>query len=92
MAGNLYLPDRARQFEDPQHAANVAEFFLDELLRATAPPPPGLLHRAPGIGGRLLRSASAARNLRMIAGKVLMDRNCPDFLSDTAPACATAKS
>jgi len=28
--------------------------------------------------------ASAARNLRMAAGKILMDRNCPDFLCDTA--------
>ena len=27
---------------------------------------------------------SEARNLRMVAGKVLMDRNCPDFLQDTA--------
>ena len=27
---------------------------------------------------------SEARNLRMVAGKVLMDRNCPEFLRDTA--------
>jgi guanine deaminase len=29
-------------------------------------------------------TASEARGLRMIAGKVLMDRNCPQFLRDTA--------
>jgi guanine deaminase len=28
--------------------------------------------------------ASEARQLRMVAGKVLMDRNCPDFLCDSA--------
>src|SRR5579863_468750 len=28
--------------------------------------------------------AAAARNLRMVAGKVLMDRNCPQDLRDTA--------
>jgi guanine deaminase len=27
---------------------------------------------------------SHTRNLRMVAGKVLMDRNCPEFLQDTA--------
>jgi len=31
---------------------------------------------------------SEARNLRMVAGKILMDRNCPDFLADTAESGA----
>jgi guanine deaminase len=31
-----------------------------------------------------LFTESEARNLRMVAGKVLMDRNCPEFLRDTA--------
>jgi guanine deaminase len=31
---------------------------------------------------------SSARNLRMIAGKVMMDRNAPDFLCDTAQSGA----
>ena len=30
--------------------------------------------------------AALARNLRMIAGKVLMDRNAPDAVLDTAQA------
>ena len=43
----------------------------------------GLLHRASGLGRRLLLGR-AARGLRMAAGKVMMDRNAPDGLSDTA--------
>ena len=33
-------------------------------------------------------TASEARGLRMVAGKVLMDRNCPEFLRDTAESGA----
>ena len=28
--------------------------------------------------------AALTRNMRMIAGKVMMDRNAPDYLTDTA--------
>ncbi|MES2151738.1 MAG: guanine deaminase [Pseudomonadota bacterium] len=72
-----------RQFGDPQHAREVADFFLDELLRCGT--------TTAMVYCTVQRSsvdaffdASEARNLRMVAGKVLMDRNCPDFLRDTA--------
>jgi guanine deaminase len=35
-----------------------------------------------------LFAASQQRHMRMITGKVLMDRNCPDFLRDTAESGA----
>ena len=72
-----------RQFGDPAHAREVADFFLDQLLRCgtTTAMVYCTVHRE---SVDAFFEASAARNLRMAAGKILMDRNCPDFLSDTA--------
>ncbi|HEY0064394.1 MAG TPA: guanine deaminase [Telluria sp.] len=72
-----------RQFGDPVHAREVAEFFLDELLRCgtTTAMVYCTVHRE---SVDAFFEASAARNLRMAAGKILMDRNCPEFLCDTA--------
>ncbi|HXX11367.1 MAG TPA: guanine deaminase [Burkholderiales bacterium] len=69
-------------FVDAAHARDVAEFFLDELLRngTTTAMVFATVHAASVEA--FFRSA-AARNLRMIAGKVLMDRNCPEHLRDT---------
>jgi guanine deaminase len=71
-----------RQFGDPAHAREVADFFLDELLRCgtTTAMVYCTVHRE---SVDAFFEASAARNLRMAAGKILMDRNCPDFLCDT---------
>ena len=72
-----------RQFGDPAHAREVAEFFLDQLLRCgtTTAMVYCTVHRE---SVDAFFEASQARNLRMAAGKILMDRNCPDFLCDTA--------
>ncbi len=72
-----------RQFGNPQHAREVAEFFLDELLRngTTTAMVYCTVHKE---SVDAFFEASEARGLRMVAGKVLMDRNCPDFLRDTA--------
>jgi guanine deaminase len=71
------------KFEDPQHARQVADFFIDELLRAgtTTAMVYCTVHKQ---SVDAFFEASEARGLRMVAGKVLMDRNCPDFLADTA--------
>jgi guanine deaminase len=71
-----------RQFADPQHAREVAEFFLDELLRngTTTACVFGTVHPE---SVEAFFAAAEARNLRMIAGKVMMDRHCPDYLRDT---------
>jgi len=72
-----------RQFGDPVHAREVAEFFLDELLRCgtTTAMVYCTVHRE---SVDAFFEASSARNLRMAAGKVMMDRHCPDFLCDSA--------
>lgn len=70
-----------RKFSDPKHAAVVADFFLDELLRngtTTA-------SVFPTVHKELVDAFFAAaqkRNMRMLAGKVMMDRNCPIFVRD----------
>ena len=72
-----------QRFDDATHAREVAGFFLDELLAngTTTAQVLGTVHR------RAIEEffdVAAARRLCMIAGKVLMDRNCPDGLRDTA--------
>lgn len=70
-------------FARAAHARSVAEFFLDELLRngTTTAMVFCTVHRC---SVEAFFQAAAARNLRMVAGKVLMDRNCPPELRDTA--------
>jgi len=72
-----------RQFGDPQHAREVAGFFLDELARngTTTAMVYCSVHRQ---SAEAFFEESAVRNLRMAAGKVMMDRNCPEFLRDSA--------
>ena len=76
-----------RRFGDPDYAAEVARFFLDELQRCgtTTALVYCTVHAA---SAEAFFTESHARNLRMVAGKVLMDRNCPEFLRDTAESGA----
>jgi guanine deaminase len=78
---DTYTFPTERQFGDPAHARATAEFFLDELTRCgtTTAVVYCTVHRE---SVDAFFEASEARNLRMVAGKVLMDRNCPDFLRD----------
>ncbi|NYE63687.1 guanine deaminase [Duganella sp. 1224] len=76
-----------RQFEDSAHAANVADFFLDELLRCGTTTAMVYCTVHPQSVDAFF-TASEQRGLRMVAGKVMMDRNCPDFLRDTAETSA----
>jgi guanine deaminase len=75
------FPAEAR-FADAAYARTVADFFLDELLASgtTTAMVYCTVHRA---SVDAFFEAAAARGTRMIAGKVLMDRNCPDYLQDT---------
>ncbi|RZA29014.1 MAG: guanine deaminase [Lysobacteraceae bacterium] len=70
-----------RRFDDPVHARATAEFFLDELLRCGTTTAVVYCTVHPQSVDAFFE-ASEARNLRMVAGKVLMDRHCPDFLRD----------
>jgi guanine deaminase len=80
---DTYTFPTERRFDDPAHARGVADFFLDELLRCgtTTAMVYCTVHRE---SVDAFFEASEARQLRMVAGKVLMDRHCPDFLCDTA--------
>ncbi|MFK3906465.1 guanine deaminase [Pseudomonas alabamensis] len=72
-----------RQFADKAHADEVAKRFLGELLRngTTTALVFGSVH--PESVDALFEEAERL-DLRLIAGKVMMDRNAPDYLTDTA--------
>jgi guanine deaminase len=71
------------RFADPVHAREVAEFFLQELLRngTTTAMVFATTHK---LSVDAILEAADARSMRIIAGKVLMDRNAPEGLRDTA--------
>ena len=79
----IYTFPAEGRFADIDHARRVAAFFLDELLRngtTTAAIYP-TVHKH---SAEVLFEAAQARGMRIIAGKVMMDTQSPDFLSDTA--------
>ena len=69
-------------FGEAGRAREMAEFFLDELLRngTTTALVFATVH---ALSVDAFFRCASARNLRMVAGKVLMDRNCPEPLRDT---------
>ena len=71
-----------REFADTQHAQAVTQFFLDELLRngTTSAVVYGTVHPQ---SVDVLFEQAYQRNLRLIAGKVMMDCHCPPYLQDT---------
>ena len=79
---NNYTFPAEAQFKDKAYAADVADIFLKELLRngTTTALVFGTVHKE---SVEAFFEAAAERNLRMICGKVMMDRNAPDELLDT---------
>ncbi len=75
-------------FADPAHAADVAAFFLDELLRngTTSALVFATVHEG---SVDALFEAALARDMRIVAGKVLMDLGPPD-LKDSVASGRTA--
>jgi guanine deaminase len=69
-------------FADRAHADEAAAFFCDELLRngTTSALVFGTVHKT---SVDALFEAALSRNMRLIAGKVLMDRYAPSGLTDT---------
>ncbi len=74
------------RFADTAYADAAAGFFLDELLRNGTTTAAVFATVHPQSAEAIFKAADA-RNMRLIAGKVLMDRNCPDELCDD-PASA----
>ncbi len=87
---NKYAYPAEMQFADRQHAEAVAEFFLDELLANGTTTAVVFATVHPQSADAIL-AAAANRNMRLVAGKVLMDENCPDGLRDD-PESAYADS
>ncbi len=71
-----------QRFHDPDHGAWVAEFFLNQLLSngTTTALVFGTVHPE---SVEAFFAAALQRNLRMICGKVMMDRHAPPALCDT---------
>ncbi|TBU96874.1 guanine deaminase [Stutzerimonas kirkiae] len=80
---NTYTFPAEARFADPRHASEGAEVFVRELLRngTTTALVFGTVH--PQSVDAFFTVAERL-DLRMIAGKVLMDRNAPDNLTDSA--------
>ncbi|MER5565981.1 guanine deaminase [Streptomyces goshikiensis] len=80
---NHYTFVEEQRFSDPGYARQMASAFCDELLRNGTTTALTFCAVYPESVDALFEAASA-RNMRMAAGKVLMDRNAPDALLDTA--------
>ena len=80
---DIYAFPTEKKFADPAYSRGVAEVFLSELLRngTTTAMVFGSVH-AESV--HAFFQAAQARGLRMIAGKVMMDRHAPVELLDTA--------
>lgn len=80
---NQYAFPAEARFSDPDHAREVASVFVDELLAngTTTALVFGTVH-AHSVDA--IFEAADARHMRLIAGKVLMDSNCPEELRDDA--------
>jgi len=81
------FPTEAK-FSDADHASAIAEFFCDELLRngtTTA----GVFATIHPESVDAIFSAGQKRDMRLISGKVMMDRNAPASICDTAESSYT---
>lgn len=70
------------ELADPAKARAMAEVFCEELIRNGTTTAMVFCTSHPASVDALFEAASR-RNLRLAAGKVLMDRNAPDALLDT---------
>jgi len=79
---NTYTFPAERRHADPAVAAPAAGAFLDALLAhgTTAAVVVPTVHKT---SADALFAAALARGMRIITGKVLMDRNAPEGLTDT---------
>ena len=70
------------QYHCPQHSAKMSAFFLHQLLSngTTTALVFGTVHPE---SVDALFSAAGQLGMRLIAGKVMMDRNAPDYLTET---------
>lgn len=79
---NTYTFPEEAKFADPEHAARIASAFFDELLRhgTTTAAAYCSVHKS---SAEAFFGEAQRRNLRMIGGKVMMDRRAPAGVCDT---------
>ena len=79
---NSYTFVEEQRFADPAHARRISGLFLDELVRqgTTSAAVYCTVHK--GSADAFFTEAER-RDMRMIAGKVMMDRNAPEALLDS---------
>lgn len=78
-----YIFPTEHKFKDKAYCDLVAPIFIDQLLRNGTTTAAVLGAVFPESVDALFEECDR-RNMRAIAGKVMMDRNAPDFLCDTA--------
>lgn len=79
---NTYTFPAEARFRDPAHAARIAGAFLDEMVRhgTTSAAVYCSVHAA---SADAFFEAALSRDMLTVAGKVMMDRNAPDGVTDT---------
>lgn len=79
---NNYTFPAETKFFDPDHADRIAGLFLDTLIGhgTTTVAAYCSVHKA---SAEALFGAALSRDMRIVAGNVMMDRNAPDGLRDT---------
>ena len=80
---NKYAFPEEQKFSDAAYAAEVANFFADALLCNGTTTALVFATVHPQSVDAMF-SAAKQRNMRLLTGKVVMDRNCPEALQDTA--------
>lgn len=79
---NTYTFPTEMQFQDPAYAAKIAEFFVQELLKNGTTTALVFCTVHPESVDALFEAAQR-HQMRLIAGKVMMDRHAPEALCDT---------
>ncbi|PHP66413.1 guanine deaminase [Zhengella mangrovi] len=79
---NRYTFPEEMKFSDPAHGRRIASAFLDEMVRHGTTTAAVYCTVRPESADAFFAEAEA-RGMAMIAGKVMMDRNAPDGLTDT---------
>ena len=79
---NTYTFVEEQRFADAEHAARIASLFCDELVRYGTTTAAVYCSVHPESVDAFFTEAKK-RGMRMVAGKVMMDRNAPQGLLDT---------
>lgn len=79
---NTYTFPEETRFFNPQHGRRIARLFLDEMIRqgTTTVAAYCSVHKE---SAEAFFAEAAERDMLVIAGKVMMDRNAPEALRDT---------